>query len=121
MAVQEASLQSSTNMSNSAVTEVYTDKDVITVKVDAGDVTLGEKPGMLERMKYSLFGASPEKTPDEFGSEPRPSEDIDRMSVQLENVSNTSAYSMHSSALPKKMSVLDELDAYWKEHDACSA
>ena len=110
MAVQEASVHSNTE---SAYTEIHTDKDVITVKMfGANDVTLGEKPGMLERMRTTLFGASPEKASAAEMDNQRPSEQV---TTQLENMSNVSSHSIAASPDPQqKKSVLDELDAYWQ-------
>jgi len=71
--------------------------DDIVVCMDGSSNT--QKPGMLERMRSSLFWASPDpKAQTETRKNESPSERSDLVGVQLEKVSDVNPFSMAASS-----------------------
>ena len=135
MVQQEVSLHGSSRNTESANDDTIAEQDIVKIVVGMDDIVVcmdgssnTQKPGMLERMRSSLFWASPDpKAQTETRKNESPSERSDLVGVQLEKVSDVNPFSMAASSPQKpcapeqKLSVLDELDAYWEKHDAISA
>ena len=92
------------------------------IEVEADDVNTERPLGVLQRMRN--FFVSPEKMqeqPDQ--DDERNSAISDQVTVQLDTISPFNSMLVTPEKQPrseKKLSVLDELESYWQQHDALS-
>ena len=98
----------------------YEDMDCVKIEVAADQVSIEKPAGMLERVRQTLFGSSPEPNDMHIIEEQSQGHTEDSRSVQLSMASNCSQMSTPEKH-GKKRSVLDELESYWEEHDKISA
>ena len=95
------------------------------VKIEVGGSPHHQDLGMFERMRQTLFGAGHEGEGAANNTEQMlMNTQEDEQNSETESVENATAQLLSESIMngqpEKPLSVLDELDKYWQEHDAMS-
>ena len=117
MLKEERMKNSFASSENSRVSSRFSDVDVVHIEVAPEDVNVVRPLGMLERLKMVVYGTpEPSQETRQQAESERTSVISETLTVQLDKMSSAS----YSSPQKKPVSVLDQLDAFWLEHDAQS-